>query len=161
MYDLTNIYKTTKYIDDLFVVRYPNDKEIIRKNRLELLVEIGELANETKCFKYWSIKGPGEKEKILEEYIDCLFMTLYFSNLTNISLDEEFPESSKDDLVDTFINVYKYASSISEVPTKDEVKQVLVELDHLGKLLEFTIEDLERITDKKKTIIEDRLNSNY
>lgn len=52
MYDLTNIYKTTKYIDDLFVVRYPNDKEIIRKNRLELLVEIGELANETKCFKY-------------------------------------------------------------------------------------------------------------
>ena len=52
-------------------------------------------------------------------------------------------------------------SNISEVPTKDEVKQVLVELDHLGKLLEFTIEDLERITDKKKTIIEDRLNSNY
>ena len=29
---------------------------------LALQVEIGELANETRCFKHWSNKGPSEKK---------------------------------------------------------------------------------------------------
>lgn len=36
---------------------------------LALQVEIGELANETRCFKHWSNKGPSEKEVILMEYV--------------------------------------------------------------------------------------------
>ena len=66
MFDLTNIYKTTKHLDEQFAMHYGHDQEIIRKNRLELLVELGELANETRCFKYWSMNQSGEKEKVLE-----------------------------------------------------------------------------------------------
>ena len=105
MFELSNIYKVTKQIDEQFALYYGNDEEIVRKNRLELLVELGELANETRCFKYWSTKQTGEKEKVLEEYIDCLFMVLYFSNITGISLDEEFPSSLNGDLIDTFLNL--------------------------------------------------------
>ncbi len=161
MFDLTNIYKMTKQIDEQFALHYGNNEEIVRKNRLELLVELGELANETRCFKYWSMKQIGDKEKVLEEYIDCLFMILYFSNITNISLDEEFPNSLNGDIIDTFLSLNKFASSISKVPSKDEIKKVLVELDHLAKLLGFTIEDLERATKMKSKIIETRFNSNY
>jgi dimeric dUTPase (all-alpha-NTP-PPase superfamily) len=161
MLDLSNIYKITKQIDEQFALHYGNEEEIVRKNRLELLVELGELANETRCFKYWSIKQTGEKEKVLEEYIDCLFMTLYFSNITGISLDEEFPSSLNGDIIDTFLSLNKFASSISVVPKKEEVKKILVELDHLAKLLNFTIEDLERVTKIKSKIIESRFNSEY
>ncbi len=161
MFDLTNIYKITKQIDEQFALRYGNNEEILKKNRLELLVELGELANETRCFKYWSMKQIGEKEKVLEEYIDCLFMVLYFSNLTDISLDEEFPTSLNGDLIDTFLSLNKYASDISKVPKKDEIKRVLVELVHLAEILDFTIEDLERVTLKKQKIIEDRFHTDY
>jgi dimeric dUTPase (all-alpha-NTP-PPase superfamily) len=46
------------------------------KRLLALLVEIGELANETRCFKYWSEKGPSPKETILDEYADGLHFFL-------------------------------------------------------------------------------------
>lgn len=161
MFDLSNIYKVKKQIDEQFALHYGNEEEIVRKNRLELLVELGELANETRCFKYWSTKQVGKKEKVLGEYIDCLFMTLYFSNITDISLDEEFPSSLNGDIIDTFLSLNKFASDISTIPKKDEVKKVLVELDHLAKLLNFTIDDLEKAAKRKSKIIDDRFNSEY
>ncbi len=161
MFDYTNIYKVTKYLDNLFASNYPDTEEIVRKNRLELLVELAELANETRCFKYWSIKQTGEKDKVLEEYIDCLFMVLYFCNITEVSLDEDFPKSSNSDIIDTFLNLFKYSTNIQVVPDKENIKIILVELDYLAKLLDFTIEDLEKVTDKKRRIIEERFNTGY
>ena len=161
MFDYTNIYKVTRYLDSLFESNYSNDKEILRKNKVELLVELGELANETRCFKYWSIRQKGEKEKVLEEYIDCLFMILYFCNIKNISLDEKFPKASNGDIIETFLTLYKYSGNFGKIPKKDDVKKVLVELDYLAKLLDFTIEDLERVTNKKRKIIEDRFEIDY
>ena len=37
---------------------------------IALAVELGELANEVRCFKFWSLKKPSAKEIILEEYVD-------------------------------------------------------------------------------------------
>jgi dimeric dUTPase (all-alpha-NTP-PPase superfamily) len=31
---------------------------------------MGELANEVRCFKFWSYKLPSEEKVILEEYVD-------------------------------------------------------------------------------------------
>lgn len=43
---------------------------------LALLVEIGEFANTTRCFKYWSNKGMEEKETVLDEYADGMHFFL-------------------------------------------------------------------------------------
>lgn len=37
---------------------------------LALQVELGELANETRCFKFWSKKPSAQWNIILEEYVD-------------------------------------------------------------------------------------------
>ena len=132
MFNYTNIYKVTKYLDSVFESRYKNGQEIVRKNRLELLVELGELANETRCFKY-----------------------------TDVSLDEKFPDSQKGDIIETILTLYKCSANFDMVPNKEDVKMFLVELDYLAKLLGFTIEDLESVTQKKKKIIEDRFNMEY
>lgn len=56
MLNIEKIYKETKYLDDLFSLQFDiKSPEIIKKYKLELLVEFGELANETRCFKFWSI----------------------------------------------------------------------------------------------------------
>lgn len=163
MFDLTNIYKETKYLDDLFALRYGmKNPEIVRKNRLELLVEFGELANETRCFKYWSVKQIGEKEKVLEEYIDCLFMILYFCNITGVSLDEEFPTiDNNNDIIKTFLNIYRCAANLDEMPNKEDIKRILAESLYLANLLGFTIDDLERKTKTKSEIIQKRFNMEY
>ena len=73
------IYDENKKLDAMFIEKF-NHKDLIRKNKLELLVEIGEFANETKCFKYWSKKNP-QKDLMGEEYADCIIMTLCFFSL--------------------------------------------------------------------------------
>ena len=88
-------------------------------------------------------------------------MVLYFCNITGVSLDEKFPKSNDGDIIETFLNLYNYSSCFDKIPSKDDVKKVLVELDHLAKLLDFTIEDLERVTIKKEKIILDRFNTEY
>lgn len=159
---LEEIYKETKFLDELFDKEADiSSEEIIKKNILELLVEIGELANETRCFKYWSKKSPSPKEVILEEYIDCLFMVLYFSNIMGISLTEDFSKEDELDIIETFINLYQNTSLLNEELNKDRVKRILVDIMYLGKLLKFDIDDLERATKKKSQIIQKRFKENY
>jgi dimeric dUTPase (all-alpha-NTP-PPase superfamily) len=43
---------------------------------LALLVELGELANETRCFKFWSHKPASEKAVVLEEFSDGIHFLL-------------------------------------------------------------------------------------
>ena len=51
-------------------------KDVFEEKFLALLVELGELANETRCFKFWSKKAPSEKQIILEEYVDNIHFLL-------------------------------------------------------------------------------------
>lgn len=160
--DLKEIYKETKALDLLF--DKDNDirsKEIIRKNILALLVEIGELANETRCFKFWSVKPSSSKEIVLEEYIDTLFMILCFCNITEVDLTEDFPSSFDLDIIDTFTLLYNESSSLKVELDKEKIKKLLVIVLHLGDLLNFTIEDLEEGTRIKSEIIRKRFETNY
>ncbi|MCA0969862.1 dUTP diphosphatase [Halobacillus litoralis] len=72
---------------------------------LALLVELGELANETRCFKFWSLKGPSERDVILEEYVDGLHFLL------SLGLDLGFeyqpkPVSAFHDQTEAFLEMY-------------------------------------------------------
>ena len=58
------VYYNNKKLDEIFIDRYKKDKELFDKNCIELMVEVNEFVNETKVFKYWSVKTPN-KEKIL------------------------------------------------------------------------------------------------
>lgn len=162
MLNIKDIYKETKHLDELFALQYDiRSQEIIKKYKLELLVEFGELANETRCFKFWSTRQTGDKEKVLEEYIDCLFMILYFCNITNISLEEEFPVVEEKDIITTFLTLYEYGSDLSKNFERETIKKLLVEILYLASLLDFTLDDLVRETKKKSLIIQERLESDY
>ena len=162
MLNIKDIYKETKHLDELFALQYDiRSQEIIKKYKLELLVEFGELANETRCFKFWSTRQTGDKEKVLEEYIDCLFMILYFCNITNVSLEEEFPVVEEKDIITTFLTLYEYGNDLSKNLERETIKKLLVEILYLATLLDFTLDDLVRETKKKSLIIQERLESDY
>src|SRR3954453_14525850 len=81
---------------------------LIEKKILALLVEVGELANETRCFKFWSLKGPSEREIILAEYVDGIHFILSLANDYGfqLSVPEEFSFEQRD-LTQQFILLYQ------------------------------------------------------
>ncbi|EGO87963.1 hypothetical protein G8S49_01360 [Clostridium botulinum C] len=57
-----------------------SDKELLTDTLLALQVEVSELANATRVFKYWSNKGPESRERILDEYSDIVHFLLSIAN---------------------------------------------------------------------------------
>ncbi len=137
------VYEENKKLDDMFNKLYDNyNIETINKNILELLVEIGELANETRCFKYWSNKKPSAKEVILEEYADCFLMILCFCNMKRANLNENFVIENEKDIIKQFQILFHIVSKLDHNLNKELLKSILSNIVNLGYLLNFSNEDI-------------------
>lgn len=162
MKDFIDIYEQNKILDESFVKECNiSSDEMNQKNLLELLVELGELANETRCFKYWSCKAPSSKDIIIEEYSDCLMLTLYFCNILDVSLDEEFPKYIENNIVDQFIYLYKEVSSLQNNLDVNIVKNILSNLIRLGHQLGYNNQDIIDAYYKKNNKNIERMKTNF
>lgn len=157
---LEQIYKTNIKLDNIFLEKYSSDKLIYEKNCIEFLVELGEFINETKCFKYWTIKVPN-KEKVLEEYADCITMSLTFLGTINGSLDN-LPSPLKVNNILELLN-YIYSKVTLLYNNKDEslIKEILSNILDIRNYLNITEKELYNACHKKQDIILERLNSDY
>jgi len=109
--DLSKLFEMQRELDERIEKqhpRQPGDRRIYSK-LLALLVEIGELANETRCFKFWSNKGPSSKEKILEEGADVLHFLLSIGNEINVQTSIEIVPIAKSSLDAQFLALYDQA----------------------------------------------------
>lgn len=69
--NLANLFAKQKELDKKIHIEHKvNYKTVVKDLKLALLVELSELANEIKCFKFWSYKKSSPKNVILEEYVD-------------------------------------------------------------------------------------------
>jgi dimeric dUTPase (all-alpha-NTP-PPase superfamily) len=139
MTEFNILYEENKKLDEIFHKLYDNyNRNTIEKNILELLVEIGELANETRCFKYWSKKKASEKSTILDEYADVFLMTLYFCHMIDLELSEDFTKIKITDPVAQFKKLYSIVSKLNYSLNKKIIKEILANVVNLGKILNFT-----------------------
>ena len=75
--NLSELFEAQKQLDARIAENHNVTYESTRSRRtLSLLVELGELANSTRCFKYWSNKGSEPLERVLDEYADALHFFL-------------------------------------------------------------------------------------
>lgn len=75
--NLKQLYSYQAKLDKEIATKHNVDYKSTHDRRvLALIVEIGELANETRCFKYWSNKGPSPKEIVMDEFADGLHFLL-------------------------------------------------------------------------------------
>lgn len=65
-----------------------NDKSFLSDRILALFTEVGEFANATRCFKYWSSKSSESKERLLDEYVDMLHFFLSIGNTMGFTPEE-------------------------------------------------------------------------
>ena len=91
------------------------EEPIFRKKVLALQVELSELANETRCFKFWSTKGPSAKETLLEEYVDCIHFLLSLGIEKNFDSLEAWPSPLEEqDLTELFLAAHARVGQFAE-----------------------------------------------
>lgn len=113
--DLSSLFPLQKELDEEIASLHGVSYEATFDRRLlALLVELGEFANETRCFKYWSLKGPSEKSIILDEYADGM----HFIISLGIPLGEKgfayTPIENELTLSQAIVKVYGLVSALYE-----------------------------------------------
>lgn len=144
------------------ITEYPLEAVTIAYN-----VELAELAQEWKGFKYWKkTKGEVDRSKLIEEYADCLHFAV---SLTNYYV--QVSPAAKRFLEAFILNVAELEDSntISQRFIKcfdndryfDLGATILIDTLRLGAGLGFTFEEIEEAYFKKNKVNWNRLNSGY
>lgn len=85
-WDLTALLTIQKQLDDYIHNHHNTNYQLtVHQRVLALVVELNELANATKCFKYWSHKV-ADPQEVLVEYVDCLHFVLSLVLFYNLPL---------------------------------------------------------------------------
>jgi dimeric dUTPase (all-alpha-NTP-PPase superfamily) len=160
--NLQKLFQMQKELDDRILKQHNlNDKSLLQKKLLALQVELGELANETRCFKYWSSKGPSSRNIILEEYVDCLHFIL------TIGLEKDFADVEVDlkrveyPITDQFLNIFIDVNDFIICSSKDQYVTLFEDFLNLGLSLQFSLEDIEEGYIRKNRINHDRQAVGY
>ncbi|AST92806.1 dUTP diphosphatase [Sutcliffiella cohnii] len=137
-------------------------EELFDRKVLALQVEVGELANETRCFKFWSLKPSSPKEVILEEYVDGLHFILSLGLTLNYSMDIETEASVKmESVTEQFLVVYQLISQFRESRDEDTYQVLFSSYIHLGELLHFEWKEIEQAYYKKNEVNHERQQTGY
>jgi dimeric dUTPase (all-alpha-NTP-PPase superfamily) len=119
------------------------NEDLIDRKILALLVELGELANETRCFKFWSLKSPSASSVILEEFVDGIHFLLSlglkfkFDKKVSISIPEQVCNH-----VDQFLVVYQDIIQFQQLRSFENYECILNHYFQLGTVLGFTFEQI-------------------
>ena len=156
------VYITESKIDDIFSNRYGDIShgEVFNKNCIELLVELGEFINETKCFKYWSVKKPN-KESVLDELADVLKMTMTFLHVINKEIKEYEVKDIECDLITLINNTYVMATEIMNNISEELIDNIFKNLLGIAYKLDLNKKEIIDAIIKKQQVVCDRLNSDY
>ena len=107
MIDFAPLFKEQAKLDLEIANKHNITYQTTRKRRtLSLLVEVGELANSTRCFKYWSTKGSESKERVYDEFADALHFLLSLGIDINVENKSFEMKTSTLSLSELFIQMY-------------------------------------------------------
>ncbi|MGX1263481.1 dimeric dUTPase (all-alpha-NTP-PPase superfamily) [Rossellomorea marisflavi] len=137
------------------------DADLVDKKILALLVELGELANETRCFKFWSKKAPSEQEVILEEYVDGIHFILSLGIEIGISSIDEPEVLEEGDPTEEFLKVYSEVNRFSEERSVENLLALFQQFLQLGRILGFKLEDILESYLKKNEVNYQRQQDGY
>ena len=105
--DLEELFQAQEQLDLAIAQNHDITYATTRHRRfMACYVEIGELANATRCFKYWSNKGAEEDEIVLDEFADGLHFFLSLGVDIKTSKRSYNLTKHMDNLTDQFLEVY-------------------------------------------------------
>ncbi|TVP83604.1 MAG: dUTPase [Alkalicoccus sp.] len=141
-------------------------EEVLEEKLLAFIVETGELANEVRCFKFWSGKGPSDKAVILEEYVDGLHFLLSIGN--TLSERPEFDQSKKTikegtekEKTAAFLVLTSLTSALYKEKNRNAYQETFEAYISLAGLLGYTWDDVLEAYESKNKENYSRQDNNY
>ena len=159
-------------LEELFIAQAKLDQRIAEEHHISyqttrdrrvmaLIVEIGELANATRCFKYWSNKGSEEKSIVLDEYADGLHFFLSLGVDIKTSKREYRLTKHEVDLTKQFHLVYHNIDLFYKKQDDKSYIKAFQSFFNLLPLLGYKWKELKEAYYKKLQVNYDRQNNNY
>jgi dimeric dUTPase (all-alpha-NTP-PPase superfamily) len=159
-------------LDELFPLQKGLDEEIHRNHRvsyesthekriLALLVELGEFANETRCFKFWSEKPASEKARILDEYADGMHFFLSLGIPLGVEAYTHKFKPDQSDLTAQILQTYVLVSDLCASYDEKHYARAFGSFLNLLPLLGYSSEDAILAYKKKLTVNHQRQDNHY
>lgn len=140
--EFKELFEMQRELDAFIEKTQKIDRDVFKEKGLALMIELAELANETRCFKFWSTKGPSERDVILEEFVDSIHFLLSLGIEKELSLDA-WPEiSMKQDLTGCFLRTQDQILTFIHQPNIDHYRSVWQCYGVLAYNLGFTLDDI-------------------
>jgi len=158
--NLEQLFQMQKTLDQYIEKNMNIQEDVFQEKGLALLIELSELANETRCFKFWSKKGPSERAVILEEYVDSIHFLLSLGIEKGFSDLKEWPTAHVEgDLTSLFLETSNAILHFLKNPSHEIYKKVWVLYGAIAERLGFSNEEvLTAYIDKNKTNYERQQN---
>ncbi|MEH7116565.1 dUTP diphosphatase [Neobacillus vireti] len=139
------------------------NEDLFDRKVLALLVEIGELANETRSFKFWSVKPSSPKPVVLEEFVDGIHFILSLGiecGFDQESIAIQAQESARN-VTEQFLYVYETISSFQKSKAIADYLSLFDSYLTLASLLGFTNNEIEKAYFAKNEVNYQRQQNNY
>lgn len=160
--NLEELYKLQAGLDAEIAKNHDINYDVTRHKRvLALIVEIGELANETRCFKFWSNKGPSPKEVIMDEYADGIHFLLSLGIPLKTKKIEYDLVKSDEELTLQIHKVYKAAIELEENYDLDHYVKCFQTYLNLALSIDMTPDDIINSYKLKLSVNHKRQETNY
>ncbi|MEH7439826.1 dUTP diphosphatase [Neobacillus drentensis] len=161
---LKKLFEMQKALDSHIEEKHQlQNEDLFDRKVLALLVEIGELANETRCFKFWSVKPSSDKAVILEEFVDGIHFILSLGiecNFNNIEINLRRKQSTSD-VTEQFLIVYETIGLFQKSKQFDDYIKVFEAYLQLASLLGFNEKEMEQAYFLKNEVNYQRQQNNY
>ena len=136
--NLTELIALQAQLDERIMALHQEERHNTRIKRvLALIVEINELANETRCFKYWSLKGSSHKDVLLEEFSDTMHFVISLG--IDLGFDTMIFHSNEDavNLTQLFIDWINASTALVDHFDLEHFNKVGVLMATMAKALNF------------------------
>lgn len=141
-------------------------ESLLDRKLMAFHIELAELANETRCFKFWSEKGPSPFSVILEEYVDGIHFLLSVG--LEFGYDDEkvynLPPVEEVDnitLVQSFYDVMDAVTELRKKGDRASYRNLFETYLLLGSRLQFTEEDIVKAYFEKNEVNFQRQKEGY
>lgn len=161
--ELQKLVEMQRQLDQYIEEKRGIEEDVFDRKVIALLVELGELANETRSFKFWSDKGPSDKATIVEEYVDSIHFLLSIG--IEKGLDTQlttWPEGDRaEDLNSAFLQAYERILNFQHQSNFSNYSAIWESYAEIASLLGFTTEDVVNAYHAKNEINYTRQQTGY
>ncbi len=128
---------------------------------IALQVEVAELINEIRFFKFWSKKPQSEKEVILEEFADCLHFALSLGNSLEIDDFIFAMGDMKRPIRLIYFDINQKLLDLIRDKNVRLLKSIMFNLFEIAWFMGYSEEDVKTAYTQKRIKNYDRQNTNY